>query len=159
MWYRIRDHNLLQLTAIQLIDGIAAQNAMSDNGDCVPGAMLNHNIGGFHERSTCVCHVVDDDGGLVFDVADKNHFGHLVGSGPLFVDQGEGDVKGVGYGCGPGMISTGLGGKDRRMNLLAPPASGDTMTHSRVFTFSLIHLKVLGSAYKLSTGTLKNPCI
>jgi len=44
-------------------------------------------------------------------------------------------------------------------HLFAPPASGETITHSLTFRFSLIHLNVLGSAYRLSTGTLKNPWI
>ena len=44
-------------------------------------------------------------------------------------------------------------------NLFAPPASGLTITQSFTFKFSRIHLNVLGSAYRLSTGTLKNPWI
>ena len=43
-------------------------------------------------------------------------------------------------------------------NRLAPPASGDTITDSlQSVTFSLIHLRTAGSAYKLSTGISKNP--
>jgi hypothetical protein len=44
-------------------------------------------------------------------------------------------------------------------NLFAPPASGLTTTQSSTFKFSLIQRNVLGSAYRLSTGTLKNPWI
>ena len=43
--------------------------------------------------------------------------------------------------------------------LFAPPASGLTITAFETSRFSLIHRNVLGSAYRLSTGTLKNPWI
>ena len=43
--------------------------------------------------------------------------------------------------------------------LFAPPASGLTMTAFEISIFSLIHRSVLGSAYRLSTGTLKKPWI
>jgi hypothetical protein len=43
-------------------------------------------------------------------------------------------------------------------NLLAPPASGETMTDSFQFsTFSFIHFNTAGSAYRLSTGMSKKP--
>ena len=43
-------------------------------------------------------------------------------------------------------------------NLLAPPASGDTMTErSQSAMCSLIHFSTAGSAYKLSTGISKKP--
>ena len=41
--------------------------------------------------------------------------------------------------------------------LFAPPASGLTTTQSETSRLLRIHLSVLGSAYKLSTGTLKKP--
>ena len=41
----------------------------------------------------------------------------------------------------------------------APPASGLTMTALSTSRLDLIQRRVLGSAYKLSTGTLKKPCI
>lgn len=43
--------------------------------------------------------------------------------------------------------------------LFAPPASGLTITLFRTSKFSRIHRRVHGSAYRLSTGTLKNPWI
>ena len=48
--------------------------------------------------------------------------------------------------------------RDERAYLLAPPASGDTITdwcQSRIC--SLIHFNTAGSAYKLSTGMSKKP--
>ena len=48
--------------------------------------------------------------------------------------------------------------RDTRAYLLAPPASGDTITdccQSRIC--SLIHFNTAGSAYKLSTGMSKKP--
>jgi hypothetical protein len=52
-------------------------------------------------------------------------------------------------------------GKEGReeTHLFAPPASGLTTTQSSTLKFSLIQRNVLGSAYRLSTGTLKNPWI
>ena len=46
------------------------------------------------------------------------------------------------------------------VTLFAPPASGLTIIeflHSGIFSF--IHFRTAGSAYKLSTGISKNPCI
>lgn len=43
-------------------------------------------------------------------------------------------------------------------NLLAPPASGDTMTDVCQFGIdSLMYLRMAGSAYRLSTGMSKKP--
>jgi hypothetical protein len=51
------------------------------------------------------------------------------------------------------------GKEGRETHLFAPPASGLTTTQSSTLKFSLIQRNVLGSAYRLSTGTLKNPWI
>jgi hypothetical protein len=56
-------------------------------------------FGRFDERAARVGHVVDEDGDFVLDVADEDHAGDFVGARALFVDEGEAEVKAVGYGC------------------------------------------------------------
>ena len=93
------------------------------------------------------------------------------------MDQGEAEVEAVGDGGGsvrgnrdglaalhllqtPDIRSLKLKKNARGSRLpyrFAPPASGLTTTQSVTSKLLRIHLKVLGSAYKLSTGTLKKP--
>jgi hypothetical protein len=56
-------------------------------------------FGGFDESAARVGHVVNEDGDLVFYVADEDHTGDFVGARTLFVDEGEAEVEAVGYGC------------------------------------------------------------
>jgi hypothetical protein len=56
-------------------------------------------FGRFDERAACVGHVVDEDGDLVFYVADEHHAGDFIGACALFVDESEAEIEAVGYGC------------------------------------------------------------
>lgn len=166
MRHRIRHHHPRQLTAIQRLDGVPAQDAVCDDGDDLLGAVGHDGVGGFDEGAAGVRHVVDEDRDLAADVADEGHFGDFVGTGALFVDEGEVQVEAVGYGGCSDVLSVGCsthrcgsGEEEGGFYLFAPPASGLTMTALLTSRFSLIHRSVLGSAYKLSTGTLKNPWI
>jgi hypothetical protein len=114
MRHGIRDDHLLQLGPIEGLNRIAGQNAMRHNGNGILGPVLNHHIGGFDERAAGVRHVVDDNGGFVRHVADEHHFRDFVGPRALFVDEGEGDVQGIGDGCGSGgkMLDLGFLGEN-----------------------------------------------
>lgn len=57
------------------------------------------------------------------------------------------------------LLLSGEAGNGNETYRFAPPASGLTTTQSSTLKFSRIHRSVLGSAYRLSTGTLKNPWI
>ena len=82
------------------------------------------------------------------------------------MDKSEAEVEAVGDGGGSvsrvnliGLLES-RSSREREFRicyLFAPPASGLTMTALLTSRFSLIHLSVLGSAYRLSTGTLKKP--
>jgi hypothetical protein len=89
------DH-LLQLAVVDLVDRVAAEDSVGDNGDGSCCAVLDHYVGGFAERATCVGHVVDDDSGATLDISDQNHATNFVGAGALLVNQRELNVKAVG---------------------------------------------------------------
>ena len=97
MRHRIRHHKLPQLTPIDLLDRVAAENAVSDNCDRLACAVLDHHISSFDESAASVGHVVDDDSDAVADVADQNHAGDFIRACALFVDEGEAEVEGVCY--------------------------------------------------------------
>ena len=99
MRHRIRDHDPRQLTIVQRLNRIAAQDTMRHYRHYFFGAMLHYRVGGFHERAACVRHVVDEDGDFVLDVPDQDHAGYFVRAGALLVDEGEAEVETVGYGC------------------------------------------------------------
>jgi hypothetical protein len=71
--HRIRNHDSAQLTPVQRLDRISAQNPMCDDGDDLASLVRHDGLGSFDERAACVGHVVDEDGDLVLDVADENH--------------------------------------------------------------------------------------
>lgn len=108
--HRVRNHHPRQPTPIYPLNRVSAQYPVRDNRNRLGRAVRYHHVRGLAERAACVGHVVDDDGGAVCDAADEDHAGDFVGAGALLVDEGEGEVQGVGYGCcagegGAGVIS------------------------------------------------------
>ena len=97
MRHRVRHHEFLQLTLVQLLARIPAQNTMRNNRDGFLGAVLHHHLRSLDQRAARIGHVVDDDGDAVRDVADEDHLGDFVGARALFVDEGEAEVEAVGY--------------------------------------------------------------
>jgi len=135
---------------------------VGDDCDDFASTMVHDGLGGFDERTAGIGHVVDENGNFILNVSDEDHAGDFVRAGSLFVDEGETEVKAVSDGgCSVGrkLANFEISFREKITHLLAPPASGLTTTASFTLTFSRIHLKVLGSAYKLSTGTLKKPWI
>lgn len=100
--------------------------------------------------------LTNQNGDLVFDVTDKNlqilsvavsrfkamvpsyHAADNIGPGALLVDQSERRVKVVRNGCRTAGLSASAAclQLSRDTHRLAPPASGDTMTHSSGLKFS-----------------------
>lgn len=99
MRHRIRHDHPRQFTPVQRLYRVPAQDAVCDDGDDLLGAVGHHCIGGFDKGAARIRHVVDEDRDLAADVADECHFGDFVGTGALFVDEGEVEVEAVGYGC------------------------------------------------------------
>lgn len=98
--HRVGHDNVLELAVVQRLDGIAAEDAVGDDGQRILRAVLDDDVGGLAQRAARVGHVVDDDGGFTRHVADQNHARDLVGAGALLVDQGEAKVEAVGNGGG-----------------------------------------------------------
>jgi len=71
---------------------------MGNNSDDFTGFMRHDCFGCFDEGAAGIGHVVNEDGDFVFDIADEDHAGDFVGTGTLFVDEGEAEVETVGDG-------------------------------------------------------------
>ena len=134
---------------------------MGNDGNDFICAMGHDSVSRLDEGAAGICHIVDENGDFGANVADEGHFGDFVGASTFFVDESEVEVEAIGYGCCsvPCQCTACIVGGGGDINLFAPPASGLTMTALLTSRFSLIQRKVLGSAYKLSTGTLKKPWI
>lgn len=93
---RVGDHQVLQLTVVDLVDRIAAEDTVCHdrNGRCC--AVLDDNVGCFAECTASVCHVVHDDRNATLHVTDQDHAADFVRSGALLVDEGELGVEVVG---------------------------------------------------------------
>ena len=110
MRHSIADNKPAELAIIDDLDRIAGQDAVGDDGEDLSRAVVHDRVGGFGQRAARVGHVIDEDGDLVFDVADEDHARDFVGALALFVDQGEGEVEAVGYCC------CSVGGKGVSLN-------------------------------------------
>jgi hypothetical protein len=89
------DH-LLQLAVVDLVDRVAAEDTVGDDGDGGGCAVLDDHVGCFAEGSASVGHVVDDDSCTTLDISDQNHATNFVWAGALLVNQRELNVKAVG---------------------------------------------------------------
>lgn len=144
-------NHLLKLAVVDLVDRIAAEDTVGHDRNGCNCAVLDNHVGSFTEGSASVGHVVDDNSGAALDVSDKDHAADFVGTSTLFVDERELDVEAVRNSsrsvnsCVSKLFSE-VYLYPSVPYLFAPPASGETITHSCGFKFSRIHLSVLGSA-------------
>lgn len=166
----VRDDNSTETTLVDVLNGVTGQDAVDDNGVDFPGAVLHHCVRSLHKGSAGIGHIVNNDSHLILDVSYKNHSRNFVGTRTLFVDQSELRVQSVSKSSSTKKNQENIalvyfpGVKEKKREKektyrLAPPASGLTITQFSTSKFSRIHFSILGSAYKLSTGTLKNPWI
>lgn len=166
----VRDDNPTEAALVDVFNGVTGKDAVHNNGVDFLGAVLHHCVRCLHEGSARIGHIVHNNGHLVLDVSYKNHPGNFVGARALLVDQGELRVQSVSKGSSSGRIEKQYvspfpisqkkkNNAQKETYRFAPPASGLTITQFSTSKFSRIHLSILGSAYKLSTGTLKNPWI
>lgn len=91
----VSDDQVAQLALVDLVDRIATENAVGDNGNGSSCAVLDNHVSGFAEGSAGVCHVVDDDSCTTLDIADENHAADFVRTSTLLVNEGEFDVEAV----------------------------------------------------------------
>ena len=61
--HRVRHHHPRQLTFVEGLDGVAGEDAVSDDGEDFRGPVGGAERGRGGEGAACVGHVVDEDGG------------------------------------------------------------------------------------------------
>lgn len=93
--HRVRDNDAAEFTSVERFDGVAAENAVRDDGDHFPCAIGHDCIRRFHQRTTCVGHVVDEDGDAVLHIAHENHARHFIRTRAFFMDESEAEVEAV----------------------------------------------------------------
>jgi hypothetical protein len=93
---RVGDHQVLQLTVVDLVDRVTAEDTVchNRNGRCC--AVLDDNVGCFAKCTASVCHVVHDDRNAALHVTNQDHAADFVRSGALLVDEGKLGVEVVG---------------------------------------------------------------
>lgn len=85
----VRDDDAAQAAVVDVLDGVAGEDTVDDDGVDFPSSVLHHSVGCLDESTAGIRHVVNDDGDLIFDVTNEHHAGNLVGTGTFLVDQGE----------------------------------------------------------------------
>lgn len=115
----VGNHQAVEAAAVQVLDRLAGQDTVDDDGVDFLGAVLHDRVGGLDERAAGVGHVVDDDGNLVLDVADEDHARDLVGAGTFLVDQSELQVEAIGDGSRTKgrLLELGYNGRIRPIDL------------------------------------------
>lgn len=143
---RVGHDQLLQRRLIQHLQRRSTQNAVRNKRDDPLRAIGEKVLGSEREGTARVGHVVDQDRGLVLDVADEDHARDLVGLFALFVEEGKIEVESGRHGRRAATrVASVSSRKDHSMSprlqafardvdrwnetdRLAPPASGETMT-------------------------------
>jgi hypothetical protein len=87
--------DLLQLATVQSFNGVSAKNAMSNDGNCIPGTMLNDNISCLYQGTASIRHVVNNDSGFVANISNEYHLRNLVRARTLLVNEGKTQIKAV----------------------------------------------------------------
>ena len=70
MGYGVRDDDLLELAAVQSFNGIATQDAVGDDRECILCTLGDENVRCFDKCTACVGHVIDQDSRLSSYVSD-----------------------------------------------------------------------------------------
>lgn len=86
LWNSIRHHQFLQAALLNVLDRLAGQDPMSDDGKDSGGTRFGEMGGGETDGSACVGHVVYENGDFVGDVSDEDHSGDFVCSLALLVE-------------------------------------------------------------------------
>lgn len=89
----VRHHDLLQLAVVQRLDGVAAKDAVCDNGNCRLSAMGDDDVSSLRQGTAGVGHIVYNDSDLIADISDQNHLRDLIWPRALFMDQCEAEIQ------------------------------------------------------------------
>lgn len=102
----VGNHQTFQAAAVQVLNGLAGQDAVNNDGVDLLGTVLHDSVGGLDKGTTGIGHVIDDDGNLVLDATDEDHARDLVRAGTLLVNEGELQIETIGDGgCTSGRYS------------------------------------------------------
>jgi hypothetical protein len=109
VWDRVGRHQFLEFTAVQLLNGVAAQNAMRYYRNSLAGTVIHDNIGGLAQCATRIRHVVHNNCNTSLDVTHKCHARDLTRLGTLLVDERKAEIESVGNAC-RSLCTTGIWG-------------------------------------------------
>lgn len=98
--HRVRHNNSAEFAPVERFDGVSAEDAVRDDGHHFLRAISHDRVRRFHQRATCVGHVVDEDGDAILHIANENHARHFIRTRALFMDESEAEVEAVGDGGG-----------------------------------------------------------
>ena len=101
MRHRVRHHQSLQLTRIQRLHRLSAQNAMRHNRNRLLRPMFQTHLSRLAQRTTRVRHIIHDDGLPPLHITHQHHPAHLVRPGALLVDQGKAQIQAIRHGRRP----------------------------------------------------------
>ena len=118
--YGVGNHEFVQHGAFDALHGGAGQYGMGAVSANLDGALRFERVGGFAEGVGGVHHVVDEDAGAAFDVADNIHDDRVIGTRSPFVDNGEIDLEPLGDGAGANDAAH-IGGDDDQFRIALPP--------------------------------------
>lgn len=88
----------LETATVQVLNRLAGQNAVHNDGVDFGGTVLHDSFGSLGERAAGVGHIVNDDGDLVLDITDKDHARDLVGTGTFLVNKCELQIQAISDG-------------------------------------------------------------
>lgn len=145
----VGNHQTFQSAAVQVLNGLAGQDAVNNDGVDFLCAVLHDGVGSLDKGTAGIGHVVDDDGNLVLDATDEDHARDLVGARTLLVNEGELQVKTIGDGSGTNrdsVRSSTIYGCTRKMYLplgtTGVGADNDAVAHVEVLTNPLQHARL-----------------
>lgn len=107
-WHSVGDHQGGEDASVQGLNGIARQNTVGNKGQHRLGAVLLEHRGSLDQSAAGISHVVNENGNLVLNVADKDHATDNVWPGALLVDESESGVEVIGN-RGSALGTAGIG--------------------------------------------------
>jgi hypothetical protein len=95
--YGVSDDDVLEHAVVDVLNGLAAENAVRDDGYDLGGTVGHDRLSCLAESTAGIGHVIDQNSNLVLYVSDEHHARDFVGACALLVDQGETKVQTVSY--------------------------------------------------------------
>lgn len=95
MWDCVRNDNPTEAALVDVVNGVAGQNAVDNNGVDFLGTVLHHCVRCLDKSSAGIGHIVHNNSHLVLDISYKNHSRNFIGARTLLVDKSELRVQSV----------------------------------------------------------------